>query len=148
MIVIPNKVVNRPCVRPQLLTAGMLQAFPAGSTGEADFYQTRCAARAMDNVDLPMALADCDKAIALNNSFARAHDARGLVCFRQNAYADSIADLSAALAINPRLASSLYIRGLARSRTGDADGARADLLEARSISPEIAADFALYGVTP
>jgi len=148
MIITRDRAVNRPCVRPQLVTAGMLQAFPAGSTGEADFYQSRCAARAMDNVDLPLALADCDKAIALNSSFARAHDARGLVRFRQNAYADSIADLSAALAINPRLASSLYIRGLARTRTGDADGARADLLEARSISPEIAADFALYGVTP
>jgi len=148
MIITPDSVENRPCVRPQLVTPGMLQAIPAGSIGEADFYQRRCAARAMDNVDLPLALADCDKAIALNSSLARAHDARGLVRFRQNAYADSIADLSAALTINPRLASSLYIRGLARTRTGDADGARADLLAARSISPEIAADFAVYGVAP
>jgi len=148
MIVTPNTVVNRPCVRPQLMTAEMLQAFPPGSTGEADFYQRRCTARAMDNVDLPLALADCDKAIALNSNFARAHDARGLIRFRQNAYEDSIADLNSALAINPRLASSLYIRGLARARTGDADGARADLLKARSIGPEISADFALYGVAP
>jgi tetratricopeptide (TPR) repeat protein len=148
MIITPDSVANRPCVRPQLVTAGMLQAFPAGSTGEADFYQRRCAARAMDNVDLPLALADCNKAIALNSSFARAHDARGLVRFRQNAYADCIADLTAALAINPRLASSLYIRGLARIRSGDVDGARADLLAARSISPEIAADLAVYGVAP
>jgi tetratricopeptide (TPR) repeat protein len=130
------------------MTAEMQQAFPPRSTGEADLYQARCTARAMDNVDLPLALADCDKAIALNGSFARAYDARGLVHFRQNVYKDSIADLSAALAINPRLASSLYVRGLARARTGDADGARADLLEARSVGPGIATDYALYGVAP
>jgi len=148
MIMTRDRAVNRPCVRRHLMTAEMQQAFPPRSTGEADLYQARCTARAMDNVDLPLALADCDKAIALNGSFARAYDARGLVHFRQNVYKDSIADLSAALAINPRLASSLYVRGLARARTGDADGARADLLEARSIGPGIATDYALYGVAP
>jgi len=106
----------------------------------------RCWAKALANVDLPGALADCTRAIELSAQPAAYLDSRAMVHFRAGRLAEALADIDAALAINPELAPSRFMRGLIKQRGGDtADGAR-EIAAARKLSPSIDRFYARYGI--
>ncbi len=93
---------------------------------------------------LDAALADCDRAIALDPRYANAYDSRGYVHVRMAKFADAIADFDRALAIEPKMATSLFGRGLSKLRTGDAT-AQIDLAQARLLDHGIEMRFAALG---
>ena len=112
----------------------------------ADAYNSRCWTRDLANIDLPLALADCNRAVQLDPKNADDLDSRGFTHLRLGQWSNAIADYTAALALNPKLASSLYGRGLARRNSGDAQGAASDLAAAQALDPGIVTEFAGYGV--
>jgi tetratricopeptide (TPR) repeat protein len=113
-----------------------------------EIYNSRCWARAVLNRELDLALADCEKSLALNPGLGRTLDSRGFVHLRMGDNKAAIADYDAALAAEPKLASSLFCRGIAKHRNGDNDGGDTDIAAAKAIDPKIAERYAGYGVTP
>lgn len=106
----------------------------------------RCWARALANVELDKALADCSRAIRHNGSRPDWLDSRGLVHFRQAHYPLAIGDYDAALKLHPGMAWSLYMRGQARLALGQMVAARTDELAALAIQPDIGDEVAAYGI--
>jgi tetratricopeptide (TPR) repeat protein len=109
-------------------------------------YNSRCRFRVKANLDLPLALADCDDAVRLAPNNAIFMDNRGFVYLKLDRIDEAIADYDAALKINPKLPGSLYGRGLARQKKGDQAGGDADIAAAKAIKAAIADEFAKYGV--
>jgi tetratricopeptide (TPR) repeat protein len=109
-------------------------------------YNSRCRFRIKANLDLPLALSDCDDAMRLAPNNANFMDSRGLVYLRLNRLDEAIADYDAALKINSSLVGALYGRGLARRKKGDQAGGDADIAAAKAIKATIADEFAKYGV--
>lgn len=108
----------------------------------------RCWARALGNLDLPEALADCDGALHRMPNSPGFLDSRGLVRLRLGQYDAAIADYGRALAAQPRLPWSLYGRGLAKIAKGDAAGGKADIAAAVAIEPDLPARARRYGLVP
>jgi tetratricopeptide (TPR) repeat protein len=119
-----------------------------GQPDEMQRREYRCWARAVWNEQLDDALADCNRAIWLNEGFVRAYATRGLVYTRMGNTAAAAKDYNTALRMNPRLASALYLRGLGKAQTGDTAGAESDIFTARTIDPEIASTYARYNLSP
>lgn len=115
----------------------------------AKAYGERCGVRAMSNRDLKLALADCDKAMALN---ARGPHllwtSRGLIYFRWSQWNEAIAAFDQALQLRPNHPPALFIRGCAKHRRGDAAGGDADIAEAKRIAPPIADIWRKFGIAP
>ncbi len=109
-------------------------------------YNSRCRFRVKANLDLPLALLDCDDAVRLAPNNAVFMDNRGFVYLKLDRLNDAIADYDAALKINPKLPGALYGRGLAKQKTGDQAGGDADIAAAKAIKATIADEFAKYGV--
>ena len=109
-------------------------------------HNQRCWLRATANRDLPLALGDCDRAIAIDPEDADYVNSRGLVYLRLDRLDDAIADYDTALRLKPKLAGSLYGRGLAKQRKGDQAGGEADIAAAKAIKADIAEEFAKWGV--
>jgi tetratricopeptide (TPR) repeat protein len=107
-----------------------------------------CWYRAQLNLQLDVAMRNCNTAIERDSSDSFAMDSRALVFLRIDAWANVIADTNDALAINPKKPTSLYMRGIAKLRTGDTAGGNADIAAATAIDPKIAETFAGYGVKP
>ncbi len=112
-----------------------------------DFNNT-CWERATRNVQLDVALADCETALKMSPKAAGYLDSRALVKFRMGKLDEALADYDAALAQVPDLASSLYGRGLVKLRKGDKAGGQADLAAARKAASWIDAQYAGYGLKP
>jgi tetratricopeptide (TPR) repeat protein len=110
-------------------------------------YNRRCWARAVANVELDLALADCNEAVRLLPRIAPFLDSRAFVHLRSGRNEDAIKDYDAALRLNPRLPDSLYGRGLAKLRLGDAEGAKADLFLAETLRPGTRVQFTAFGIT-
>jgi tetratricopeptide (TPR) repeat protein/predicted aspartyl protease len=113
---------------------------------------SRCRFRALADLDLPLALKDCNAALrgADKSSplYSRIADSRGLVFLRMNNYDKSIADYNASLKIDPKDAWSLYGRGIARLRKQEVMTGTADIDSAKSLRPQIADDFRRWGIVP
>ena len=113
---------------------------------------SRCFARAFDNVDLPLALKDCNAALghAAKASIGYAHvaDSRALVYLRMGNYDKSISDYDASLKINPKNAWSLYGRGIDKLRKHDTTAGNDDLASATALSPKVADEFKTHGIVP
>jgi tetratricopeptide (TPR) repeat protein len=109
-------------------------------------YNSRCRFRVKANLDLPLALSDCEDAVRLAPNNATFMDNRGFVYLKLNRLEEAIRDYDAALKINPKLPGSLYGRGLARQKKGDQAGGDADIAAAKTIKATIADEFAKYGV--
>lgn len=107
----------------------------------------RCWARALANVDLNKALADCNRAVDLDGSHPSVLDSRALVKLRMGNPEGAIADYDAMLDLAPTMAWSLYMRGLAKLALGQTRAGDADMSTALSIEPDIAARAARYGLT-
>ena len=114
---------------------------------DASALNGRCWARAVGNVALDAALADCNASLALAPHVAESLDSRAFVYFRLGQFNKAVVDENAALEIKPKLAGSLYIRGLSRRRLNDAGG-DADLAAARLIDAKVADTYARLGVSP
>jgi len=106
----------------------------------------RCWAKALANVDLAGALADCTRAIELSAQPAAYLDSRAMVHFRAGRLAEALVDIDAALAINPELAPSRFMRGLIKQRSGDAAAGAREIAAARKLSPAIDRFYARYGI--
>jgi tetratricopeptide (TPR) repeat protein len=114
----------------------------------AGLLNARCWTRAIANIELDEALADCERAVELQPGAAAYIDSRAMVRLRLGQYDKAIEDATAALAIAPRLSASLFVRGVARIRHGDTGGGEADLAAARRIEFDIDSEYREYGVTP
>jgi tetratricopeptide (TPR) repeat protein len=112
----------------------------------APAYNSRCRFRAKANLELRLALSDCDDAVRLAPNNANFRDNRGFLCLKLNRLDDAIADYDAALKINPKQVGALYGRGLAKQKKGDQAGGDADIAAAKAIKATIAEEFTKYGV--
>lgn len=114
------------------------------------FYATafngRCWLRALLNVDLPLAIKDCERAVALDPNDANFLDSRAFAFFRSGRLDEAISDYDAALAMDPKQAGSLYGRGLTKRARGDKVGGDADIAAAIALKADVAKEFDKFGV--
>jgi tetratricopeptide (TPR) repeat protein len=122
----------------------------AGSdtAARAKVLSARCWGRAIANVDLEGALADCDAALDRSPDDANVLNSRGFVRFRLGRFEDALADYDRALALDADVASSHYMRGLTRRRLGQEPDAATDIAAGVAREPGIVARYAKYGVGP
>lgn len=107
----------------------------------------RCWSRAVLNVELDQAFADCDAAArAGGEDFANNLNSRAFVQYRRGKYREAIVGYSESLE-HREMASSYFVRGLARRAIGEA-GADADIERAMALEPGVRERFATYGVNP
>jgi len=132
-------------------------------------FANRCWVRAVAGSDLDAALADCDKAIALEPGESSVWDSRGLVDFKRGDAKTAVADFDKSIALhsygdydwNARVlqndaardalndqAGTYYMRGLAKTKAGDADGGARDIATAKAHDPYIDDEYSHYGVKP
>lgn len=114
---------------------------------------TRCYSRALANIELPKAMADCAGAIKRLGPMPALVDSRAMVKVRMGDYAGALADYDIVLAKAPQQAASLYMRGWVRRATASGDAeklklAAADFAAAKAVKAEIAEDFKPYGFEP
>lgn len=112
----------------------------------AQLLNERCWLRAVEGVELELALADCDAALAAEPNFGAAFDSRGLVNLKRGALAQALADYEAALKIEPGRGHYLYGRGLVRIALGERAEGEADLAAGEAAEPGVAALYRSYGV--
>lgn len=115
---------------------------------EAGVFLARCRARALGNLDLDQAVADCNTAMRLRPGGTSYQQLRGLAYLRQGKFDAAIADFNAALKLQPKDALSLYGRGLAEERRGDADDGAADITNATALDPRLADRLKAMGLAP
>ena len=114
---------------------------------EASRFNSSCWDKAKKGDDLKGALADCDKALALEPDWPAAFDSRGFANLKAGDFKQAAADFDRAVTLNPDDAHSLYGRGLAKLKAGDSTGA-ADVEAALKIDDKIAGIYAGYGIQP
>jgi len=125
-----------------------LDVLIAREPDNGSLYNSRCWARALGNIDLDKALADCEAGLKLSPGSAAILDSRAFVKLRQGNLAGAIIDYDAALKVRPDLAGSLFGRGVAKRRQGAKAAGELDLAAARKLQPDIDKEYAGYGVTP
>jgi tetratricopeptide (TPR) repeat protein len=106
----------------------------------------RCWVRALYNIEVHQALADCDGAVRRDRKIASYLDSRGLAHLRLGENDQAIADYDAALALQPKIAWSLYGRGIAKLRKGLAADGKADLAAAAAVDPALPTRAAARGL--
>jgi tetratricopeptide (TPR) repeat protein len=84
------------------------------------------------------AIADYDKAIALDPNYATAYSNRGIVYHKQSEFDRAIADFTKAIALNPKDAAAYNNRGNAYKNKDDLDRAVADYDKAIKLNPKLA----------
>ncbi len=113
----------------------------------ANVLNERCYDRAIVNLTLDVALAECDSAVQKAPASANILDSRGFVRFRLGDLKGAVADFDAALALNPKMPPTLFVRGLAKRRLGDRIAGDADVAAAKALDAEVVRTIADYGVT-
>jgi tetratricopeptide (TPR) repeat protein len=97
------------------------------------------------------AIADYDKAIALDPNFALAYSNRGLAYAKKGDVDRAIADYTKAIALDPNFADAYTNRGVACYMRGDKEQAIADFRKALEIDPSdhlTKNNLKALGVTP
>ncbi|MES2043640.1 MAG: DUF3857 domain-containing protein [Pseudomonadota bacterium] len=124
------------------------QDFAAARTlaSSASALNNLCWEKAIANVALASALAECDAALAMSPDAASVLDSRGLVLLQLGRNAEAISAYDKALASRGTAPTSLYGRAVAEARSGAIDKARVDLEAALAFDANVGADFAGYGV--
>lgn len=102
-----------------------------------DVLNERCWLRTTRNLELPLALQDCEKAVALDPKRHEHQDSLGWTRLRVGDAEGAVKAFDAALALKPDMHWSLYGRALAWRQQGQADAAARDLAEARRLQPDI-----------
>jgi tetratricopeptide (TPR) repeat protein len=112
--------------------------------------RARCRARAVIGKDLPLAVKDCDRAVAGSTKGANPliMESRGFLFLRLGNYDKAIADYDAAIKINPQFAMALYGRGIAEMKTKKIAQGESDIANAEKLRPKIADVFREDGITP
>jgi tetratricopeptide (TPR) repeat protein len=113
---------------------------------------SRCWFRALEGVDLALALKDCNSALKgadkASPFYARVAGSRGLVFLRMGDYDRSIADYDASLKINAKNAWSLYGRGIDKRRKQETSEGDADIARAAALWPQVVEEFKRRGIVP
>lgn len=117
-------------------------------SSSAPLRNARCWFQALNNGNLDVALADCNRAIELASNPAAYLDSRAMVHFRAGDLEKARSDYDAALASAPEQAASLFMSGVVLGRLGQKDKAGATERAARTISPDIDRFFNRYGIKP
>jgi len=97
------------------------------------------------------AIADYDKAIALDPNVATAYTNRGVTYGRKGDYDRAIADYTKAIAIDANHANAYYNRGVAYEKQGDKEQAIAEYRKVLEIGPsdqDAKNNLKRLGVTP
>jgi tetratricopeptide (TPR) repeat protein len=114
----------------------------------ADTYNNFCYVLAGARVQLALALAACEKALAIDPKEPAFLDSKGFVLLQLGRLDEAIASFDAALATRPKMAASLYGRGVAKKRRCNCDAGDADLKAGRLEDPMIVHTFAKAGLAP
>jgi len=108
----------------------------------------RCWCRATLNVELDLALADCNAALRKASGNPSILDSRALVWLRRGDFDKSIADYQEALRQRPGQPDSRYGLGLAQLRKGLKEQGQKDIDAAIALDPQVAQEFKRYGLAP
>jgi len=114
----------------------------------ATSLNNRCWMRALANIELTGAEADCAEAVKLQPKQAAYWDSYALVALRAGRLDDALARYGQALTLNPKAAGALYGRGLAKQRKGDTVGGDQDIAAAKALSPKVGDELQEAGITP
>lgn len=114
--------------------------------GNAGDLNSRCWARAVGNLQLDQALADCNASLAIEANNRNTLDSRGLVKLRMGDARGALADFTAAYDNTAARAHSLYGRGLAKIALGRSAEGEADLAAAVVADASVSAAYAGYGL--
>lgn len=125
----------------------MMDEWPASDDSGVSL-NARCWTRAIGNMELAKAEADCAEAVKLRPRAPAFWDSYALVALRTGRLDDALARYDHALALAPKLAPSLYGRGITKVRHGDQVGGAADIAAAKAIDPEVDHELTRAGVTP
>jgi tetratricopeptide (TPR) repeat protein len=110
----------------------------------------RCWLRALADVDLPLALKDCNVALKrapkASEFYGRVSNSRGLVFLRLGRCDEAIADWDAAVKWIPKDAWSWYGRGICKLRKQQAAAGEADIAQAKALWPTVADEFERRGI--
>jgi len=99
----------------------------------------------LDAGDLEGALAEFNRAIALDPNYSAPYFSRGLVRRRQADYDGAISDFTKAIELNP-IAEAYLDRGASRKDKGDRDGAIADYTKAIELNDKYADAYYNRGI--
>lgn len=102
----------------------------------ADALNSRCWMRTRLNIDIPLAIEDCENAVNKDRDNASYYDSLGWAYLRSNDAEQAKKTFNKALKLET-LAYSMYGRGLAKRQLNDKTGADKDLDEARKKEPKI-----------
>jgi len=111
-------------------------------------YNNFCYVLAGARVQLALALAACEKALASDPKEPAFLDSKGFVLLQLGRLDEAIAFFDAALATRPHQAASLYGRGVAKKRRCKCDAGDADIKAGRLDDPTIVHAFAKAGLAP
>lgn len=114
---------------------------------EAADFNNICWNKAIADIDLPSALADCDAAVAAEPDNYMQVDSRAFVLLKLGRIDEAIAGFDDALARKPDLAESRIGRAFAWSRKGNGQKAEADRAAAVAIDPDIVEIYRFYGLS-
>ena len=153
--------VKDPAARWQIASYYERAGMPAPAIGEYDQWiaarpndplmpgalYRRCQLRAMWNLDLPLALADCNAALKSYPRDRSTLASRGLVYLRMGDYDNALSDYNDALRFGEDSPWTLYGRGVARLRKGRAAEGNADLQAVAARWPHFADEAKARGQT-
>lgn len=114
------------------------------AANRANAYNNRCNAYNSKG-EYDRAIADCNRAIELNQNYAEAYDNRGDAYDGKGEHDRAIADFTRAIMLNPKDAAAHYDRGLAYRHKGDNDRAIADYTRAIALKPDYAEAYGNRG---
>ena len=112
-----------------------IQSARKDATRDAAYF-VRFGTYKLDACDYDAAIANYDRAIALEPSDADAYHNRGIAKDAQGDYAGAIADFDRAIALDPDDADSYHNRGVAKAEQGDYAGAIADYDRVVALDPD------------
>ena len=112
-----------------------IQAARKDATRDAAYF-VRFGTYKLDACDYAAAIANYDRAIALNPDDAEAYHNRGIAKDAQGDYAGAIADYDRAIALNPEDADAYHNRGVTKAEQGDYAGAIADYDRVIALDPD------------
>lgn len=116
--------------------------------GDSRSLNARCWERALANLQLEGAEADCARAVELAPKSAGIWDSYALVALRRNDLKEALRRYEEALELSPKMPASLYGRGLTKLKMGDEAGGRADIADATALAPTVGVELREAGLTP
>ena len=133
----------RGCSR--IIKSGKLFGKPISKTNLATAYTGRGIAYESKG-EVERAIADYNKAIALDPKFAKAYTNRGIAYKNKGEFDRAIADYNKAIAHDPKFATAYTNRGVAYRKKGEVDRAIADFTKAIALNPKSAAAYTNRGI--